>query len=710
MNRTVNLKQEFSQKPAGSTDAFWLYKASGYRRAAGQPEVIARAEAIHDLFALAKPHIYRNDLIVGSLYLLFTEAEFKEVEEAATLVNTYGERDFYTNFDHYVPGYRRFLTEGVPGTLARIRQSMETHVADAEKVTFLRAMHRTVEGFSRMIESHLALARSLQDDPSYRTEDIAFICTTLEEILQGAPTTFAGALQLIWLVHSAFQLENRYAMALGRIDQYLYPYYRKDIEQGTLTPERAQELLENVFMKIYERTVYRGSDDVVNIAIGGTAPDGSCEINELSYLVLRAVKECNVPGPNLSARITHHTPDAFLDECLQVIGTGLGYPALMNDEINLKALSRFGYSHEDICDYSMVGCIENFITGKQPAWTDGRFDPPKYFEYLLNSGQSMFGESTGIDTGSVESIGTMAELMARYSRQMAEGVRQYVDWFNERNQLHDPKRYVQPFMSVFCEDCIARGQDICDGGALYPSVHGVGLMGVGTVCDSLAAIERVVFEEKKATLTQIAEAMKANFVGYEQLRQLLLSAPKYGNDDDFADKYAVWFVRFLTGEFDRYRTPDGGYFYTAMAANINNIIAGRNIAATPDGRLEGTPLSDAASPTYGRDRLGPTATVNSLTKPDYSRVACGTVVNQKFSPMMFSDAQRARLLALIRVYFEKGGQEMQINATSREVLLAAMEHPEEYADLVVRVSGFSAYFVALHRSVQEDILARTQQG
>ena len=247
------------------------------------------------------------------------------------------------------------------------------------------------------------------------------------------------------------------------------------------------------------------------------------------------------------------------------------------------------------------------------------------------------------------------------------------------------------------------------GGAVYPSVHGAALMGVGTMTDSLAAVEQVVFMDKAATLTELVAALKANFEGYDDLREKLLAAPKYGNNNDFADKYAVWFVRFLSDEFMQYKTRDGGGYYTAIAANVSNIYAGHSIGATPDGRRAGEPLSDAASPTYGKDTRGATATVLSLTKPDYSKVACGTVVNQKYSPQMFEDGKRDKLRALVRVYFQKGGQEMQINATSTAVLKDAMEHPEKYPDLVVRVSGFSALYVTLAREVQMDILARTQQ-
>ena len=247
------------------------------------------------------------------------------------------------------------------------------------------------------------------------------------------------------------------------------------------------------------------------------------------------------------------------------------------------------------------------------------------------------------------------------------------------------------------------------GGAVYPSVHGAALMGIGTVCDSLAAIEKTVFVDKSLTLERLRDALMADFVGYEDVREALLAAPKYGNNDDFVDKYAVDFVDFFADEFAKYKTPDGGGIYLIMAANTSNISAGAKIGATPDGRRAGEPLSDAASPTYGRDTGGATTTVLSVTKPDYRKVACGTVINQKFSPSMFVDGRRDKLLSLIRVYFSRGGQEMQINSTSPEILRDAMEHPENYGNLVVRVSGFSAYYVSLNRAVQEDILSRTQQ-
>ena len=490
-------------------------------------------------------------------------------------------------------------------------------------------------------------------------------------------------------------------MAFGRMDQYLYRFYKTDIDQGILTDEMVIELLENVFIRL--------QDDVVNICIGGQNTQGECEVNPLSRCILRAVRNCNVPGPNLSLRYTQNTPDDFLDECLETIGTGLGYPAIMNDDVNIASLKKYGYADEDVYNYSMVGCIENFMTGKQPPWSDGRFDTPRFFDYIFNNGISATNQSVGLNLCGLEDITSMSDFMTIFEKQLAFGVDEYVFNFNAINDSINQKFFAEPFLSCFCRDCIGRGLDINCGGSIYPSVHGAALMGIGTVCDSLAAIEKLVFADRTTTLSELRDAMNANFEGYGELRQKLLDAPKYGNNDPFVDKYAVWFIDYLGSLFEKKKTRDGGGIYIAAAANVNNISAGKIINATPDGRLRGEPLSDAASPTYGRDTRGATSTVNSVSKPDYTKVACGSVVNQKFSPSMFTPEKRKKLMALIKTYFKKGGQELQINATLRETLIDAIEHPEKYQNLVVRVSGFSAFYVTLEKDVQLDILNRTQQ-
>lgn len=709
MKSVVLLKEEINEKGPGSWRPDY-YRALGYSSTCHGDNTRQRADAIYDLFARPIPHIFKNDFIVGSIHDMMLDSDRETGCWASEICGRYPERTFKTNADHYAPDYATVLREGLPGMFRRIESSKKVHAKEEGRLHFLEAMETALSGLKARLLRYADRCMELCGDREYDEGRLMWIASNCRQAAQGVPETFAQALQLVWMIHTCFVCEGRYAMALGRIDQYLYPFFRHDLDKGILTPESAVELLENAFIKIYEYRVCKGYDDVVNICIGGCGPDGSSDVNELSYLVLEAVKNCATPGPNLSARITPDTPDDFLDACLRVIGTGIGYPALMNDQVNIEALRRYGcYEEEDIYNYSMVGCIENFITGKQPPWSDGRFDTPRFFEYLFNRGVSYDGKSRGLDTGSVSDISSMADLMGKFEKQIVEGVRSYMEAFRARNCPEHPEELTMPFLSCFCDGCIEKGLDINMGGSKYPSAHGAAVMGIGTVCDSLAAVEKVVFADKATTLEELRDAMIADFKGYDRLRELLLAAPKYGNNDDFVDKYAIWYVSFLAEEFRKYHTPDGGCVYIAMAANTNNISAGRSIGATPDGRLAKAPLSDAASPTYGRDANGPTAVVLSVTKPDYGQVACGTVLNQKFSPGMFADGKREKLAALIRVYFARGGQEIQMNATSREALQDAMVHPDRYSDLVVRVSGFSAYYVTLERAVQEDILNRTQQ-
>lgn len=710
MKRTDLLKKEFENKPVG-TYGINYFKYVGYKKDFAATNLMARANAIESLFTNTSAFVYDNDLIAGSIRPLWCEKSQDELKHAQTICKSFGDRDFFTNSDHYTPDYERIVAYGIPGLFKEIAASEEAHKSEPQKLEYLAAMKQSAEAFKTLVINYgkAAEEKANSTNDAEIKANMNFIRDNCFAVAENAPSTFAEALQLVWLCHTAFNYENRGAMALGRIDQYLYPLYEKDLKAGTINHERAVELFENIFIKIYEKRVFNNGDDTVNICIGGTSVDGKSDVNYLSYCALEAVRNCNVPGPNLSARVSTETPDEFLDACLKVIGTGLGYPALMNDAVNIKALLRMGYDKKDVYNYTMVGCVENFMTGMQPPWTDGRFDTPRYFEYVLNNGHGILHPSFSMDTGDVEDIKSMDDFLKKFEEQLAYGATEYYALFRNQNANKNPENFCQPFLSLFCRDCIGRALDINMGGSIYPSVHGAALMGIGTVVDSLAAVEKVVFTDKEATLRELADAIKANFEGYEELQKKLLAAPKYGNNDDFADKYAVWFVEYLTELFDKFRTPDGGRIYTAIAANVSNIWAGMEIAATPDGRKAGEPLSDAASPTYGRDQRGATSTIHSITKPDYSKVACGTVINQKFSPSMFEDGKRHKLLTLIKQYLKLDGQEIQINATSRETLIDAMEHPENYGSLVVRVSGFSAFYITLNKHVQLDILNRTQQ-
>ncbi len=702
MTKLELLKKEiYESKPVNQKIVTGIYMYEGYMEHLDDEVPIAKAYAIESLFTKHKKHIYTNDLIAGSL-LGMSEKDISDssINQANGICYSYGIRSFVTNADHYAPNYETFLNDGIEGTLNKIYKSMNAHKDENKKTVFLKSAEITLKAFGNMILQYADIA--LQNDMT----DIYNVC---KKISFAKPETFREALQLVWFTYIAFRYEGRYAMALGRLDQYLYPFFEKDLKEGILNEEEATQLVSCTLIKIYESRFF-GGDDVVNIAIAGVKPDGTGGVNKLSYIILKSVGLCNIPGPNLSARLYKGIPDEFLDECLKVIGTGLGYPALMNDEVNIPALLRHGYSLEDCRNYCMVGCIENFIQGKQPPWSDGRYNSPKYIELALNNGICMHTSmQIGPATGDVNEFDTMDKFMHALKKQMSFGASQYVRVFRNENERYNSYNYMQPFLSIFCDCCIERGLDINDGGSLYPSVHGAGCMGIATVADSLAAIEMYVYDKKEITLSTLRDAVLNNYEGYEELRLKLLSAPKYGNNNDFVDKYAVWYVDVHDEIFSKYRTRDGGAIYTAIASNVSNIPAGKEIAATPDGRKDGEPLSDAASPMHGMDKNGPTSSLKSLCKPDYTKVSCGTVVNQKYSRSVFTDPEkRKKLLALIKVYFNNGGQEIQINAVSKKVLADAITHPENYTDLVVRVSGFSAYYITLSNEVKLDILKRTE--
>ncbi len=711
-NQLSCLKEEMKLIPEKSKDIREYLMYLGYVRHFDEPVTIARAYAIESLFENHKKYIYANDLVAGSIRgkwscdLMITEADSQHAER---VVRSYGFNTFLMNTDHFAPDYETLLTEGIEGILGKIRQSMEKYQNNEEKKTFLKATEISMRAFSTMIGQYGDAALKKCAEIHEQKPNLLKISEICAKIKYKKPDTFHEALQLVWLAHTAFLYEGRLAMALGRMDQYLYPFYKRDIQDGILTKEQALALVECTLYKIGE-SAYSGRDDVVNIAIGGVKPENGDAVNELSYLILEAVKNCKIPGPNLSARIHCETPDEFLDECLKVVGTGLGYPALMNDEVNIPALYRHGYTIEDCRNYSMVGCIENFITGKQPPWTDGRYNVPKYIELAMNNGRCMLtGVQLGPETGEPSTFTTMDDFLNALKIQMEFGAAEYMMFFRNENDRYNKIAYAQPFLSCFCRDCIERGLDINNGGSIYPSVHGAGCMGIGTFADSLAAVDDVVFNKKLISLQTLKEALLSDFKGYEELQSLLLNAPKYGNNNPAADKYAVLFVTLTNEIFSKYRTRDGGAIYTAIATNVQNIPAGKQVGATPDGRHACAPLSDAASPMHGMDKNGPTSVVNSVTKPDYTMVSCGTVLNQKYSPSMFTDPEkRAKLLAMIKTYFKKGGQEIQINAVSRDILYDAMGNPENYKDLVVRVSGFSAYYTSLDKAVQLDILERTE--
>lgn len=587
-----------------------------------------------------------------------------------------GRRNFRQGTDHTLPSYPQIVGEGLGGILARIDRARAVKRPAREQRT-LEAMQiavGAVAGFMRRAAAH---ARTLGRD------DLA---DRLERIAHDPPRTFDDALQLVWIVHVVLAAENRYANALGRLDQYLLAFYQAGLADGTLTPEAALDSLCHVWTKI------EGMHEVTNIAVGGLKPDGSDGTNALSYLCIEATKRVHSPSTNLSARLHDESPEAFHRACYESIRTGIGFPAIFNDHVNIAMLESLGIPAEDARDYALVGCVETVVGGRQQPWGDSRFDAQLIICQTMEE---------------IESLPTYAAFWKRFLKLQAAAVKAHCDMINASIASAPPDQFPDPLLSALTLDCVARGRDINDGGARYKRCHGVGYMSLATVADSLMAVKQLVYREKKIAPRQLREALAADFQGHEPVRQMLLNgAPKYGNDHDEVDTLAVQVVAAACREFLKHKTVDGGRFQACMATNVSNIPAGAITPATPDGRHAKTPLSDAASPHFGRDEHGPTAVIASISKPDYSRCNC-SVINMRFLPDFFQGEVGARFFGSITKTFVRNRiQEMQFNFSDEKTLEQALAHPEQYRDLLVRVSGFSAYFTQLDQAVQRDIMRR----
>ncbi len=669
---------------AGPYDVRPYWRVMAYRAHAGKPEPIVRAEAMANVLDHVSLHLYEGEMIVGSRAgfashdipggLSATDHEAVQAEHKER-----GRRDFWAGHDHTLADYPTLLAEGIGGLIARAETSWKQH-AEPDRRVFLEAVIITLEAFSRYVGRHADACRK-----AGRAE----LAEALDRVVRQPPRTLHEAMLLVWLTHMVFVSQDRYANALGRIDQYLLPFYRRDLADGRLTREQALDLFCHLWAHIEEL------GEVTNIAIGGLTPDGQDATNELSYVCLEATAAVLSPHTNLSARFHDDSPEAFHRACFECIRTGVGFPAIFNDHVLIQGLEEIGIPLPVARDYCMVGCIETMLAGRQPAWSDSRFDTPKY---LLQSLQRLRTEPQR----------TYERLMELFQEELRSGFDTHAANVNRYIAQFPVERFPDPFLSAVTRHCIERGLDINAGGAEYPRFHGVGVMGLATVADSLAAVKKLVFEERSVDFDSLMAALDASFQGCEPLRQQMMNrAPKYGNADPYVDDIAAWLVSFVSDECLRHTVVGGGRFVSAIASNVQNISAGRTIGATPDGRLAGTPLSDAASPYFGRDMNGPTAFLQSVAAPDYHNVLTGSVVNMKLEPEFFRGEEGARLFssfthALVRDRI----QELQFNFTGNETLRKAQEKPEAYGNLVVRVSGFSAYFTRLGRDVQDDIIRR----
>ncbi|SIR03827.1 formate C-acetyltransferase [Aeromonas sp. RU39B] len=643
---------------------------------------------------------------------------------------------------HLAVNYGLLLTLGLEGLQSKVAERRSrldlADQGDLEREQFLHAVAITFAAVSEHLERYSELATRMAQEESrpWRRDELVHIAANCAHIAHRPPETFWQALQLCYFIQLILQVEsNGHSVSFGRMDQYLYPWYRREVELSESLPrERAIELLHGCWLKLLEVNKIRsgshskasaGSPLYQNVTIGGQLwVDGEMRdaVNGLSYAILESCGQLRSTQPNLSVRYHAAMSDDFLDACVQVIRCGFGMPAFNNDEIVIPEFIRLGVSPEDACNYSAIGCIETAVPGKWGYRCTGMsfINFARILLASLNggrdatSGKVFLPETRRLSEGNFASFD---EVMQSWDRQVRYFARKsieidcVVDTVLEQ-QAHDI------LCSALVDDCIERGKTIKQGGAIYDWVSGL-QVGIANLGNSLEAIRTLVFERHAVDQAQLAKALENDFAGIdgEQLRQRLdKAAPKYGNDNDEVDQLLVQAYQSYIDEIaglhnTRFgRGPIGGTYYAGTSSISANVPFGAATMATPDGRHAHAPLAEGASPSSGSDRHGPTAVFNSVGKLPTEAILGGVLLNQKLNPASLENRQdKAKLMALLRTFFEvHRGWHVQYNIVSRETLLAAKAHPDQYRDLVVRVAGYSAFFTALSPDAQDDIIARTE--
>jgi formate C-acetyltransferase len=604
--------------------------------------------------------------------------------------------------------------------LAHLAELEPVTIEALEKIDFYRAAVLVSEGIitlaNRYADQAEQLARTEQD--AGRKAELLAIAGNCRRVPEQPPTTFYEAIQMVWFTQLGSILsENSLALNLGRFDQYMHPYFAADIEKGLLTKEQAQELIEALWIKLSEwvwaissntAKFFAGYNSFQNLTVGGRMRDGRDATNELSYMCLQATANVKTHQPGLSVRIHPDSPDEFMLAVCRLISAGTGFPAVHNDRVGSAMLVAAGLSPEDARDWSNCGCVVPHFR-KIGEWTSAvSVNLAAAVEYALNQGKSRIdGKQMGLVEQPADRFSSYEEVKAAVFRQIAYLVKHSVIGTITAQQIH-AEMVPRPYLSLLVDGCLEKGKDLSKGGAKYnvgPVLTGIG---VADMANSLAMIRKLVFEEKKTTLAEICAALDADWAGYEELRQVALACPKYGNDIDTVDSIAVEISEFYHREIHAYKDYFGSPFNSAFMGISNYIPAGSVIGATPDGRKSGTPLTEGVSPHAGTDLTSPTAAMRSVAKINHDVHSGGTLLNVKLAPELLKTERNLKnLAAIIRAYFALGAFHVQFNVISAETLRKAQEHPEDYRDMLVRVAGYSTQFVNLSREAQDAIIERT---
>ncbi len=637
---------------------------------------------------------------------------------------------------HIAVNLEKILEIGLDGYLQEIKHYKKNlnpgNASDRKKDFFYESLLIGLRAFQHFIErfSHLSAKMAADTTDPHRKEELEIICRNCGHIAHQPPENFYQALQLIYFVQLILQIEsNGHSVSLGRLDQYLYRFYLNDRLRGEISDDVVLELLENSWLKLlsinkirsWSHTRYSaGSPLYQNVTIGGQSVDGEDAVNELSYLILDSVGRLKLTQPNLSVRYHQNISDDFLIACTRVIEKGFGMPAFNNDEIVIPSLIDLGVSKEDAYNYSAIGCIEIAVPGKWGYRCTGMsfLNFMRVFLAALNNGKdTLSGITFHPGTGDLISFQNFGEVMKAWEEQIAFYTRKSIE-IDASVDTSLEELVPDILCSAFVDDCIERGKTIKEGGSKYDFISGL-QVGIANLGNSLAAIKKLVFEERKINAEELMHCLENNFEGKEgeRLRQILLNyAPKYGNDDDYVDQLLKEAYLYYIRELDHYHTaryqrgPIGCRYYAGTSSISANVPSGSVVPATPDGRKAYTPLAEGSSPTSGTDLLGPTAVFNSVSKLPTEKILGGVLLNQKLAPSSISkERDKLKLISIIRTFFTKlKGWHVQYNIVSRDTLLDAKKHPERYRDLVVRVAGYSAFFTTLSPDTQDDIIARTE--
>jgi len=681
---------------------------------------------------------------------------------------------FFNGVGHITVDYEKVINFGYKKIIEEAKEARaKLSFADAdypERSHFLDAVVMSCEaviGYAHRY-SDLAMKMASETNDSVRREELLKISKITSKVPENGAETFQEALQSFWFVQQLLQLESSgHSISPGRFDQYMYPFFARDLERGIITREQGQELIDCVWVKLNDLNKCRdcvsaegfaGYSLFQNLIVGGQTSEGLDATNDLSFMCITATEHVFLPQPSFSIRVWNGSPHELLIRAAELTRTGIGFPAYYNDEVIIPQLISRGLTVKDARNYNIIGCVEPQTSHKTEGWHDAAFfNMCRPVELVFSNGVDK-GVQLGPKTGDISEFDTYEKFENAYRTQMNYFIECLVNSINAIDYAHQT-RCPLPFESSMVDDCIGRGKPVQCGGAIY-NFSGPQGFGVANMADALWAIKKLVYEEKKYTLAFYKEALDNNYgedmdqhhaekltkqvikqvvesgktvsdndiimtynlikknkssdadkVRYQQLKKDIEALPKYGNDVEEVDNFAREITYTYTRPMDKYRNPRGGIFQAGLYPVSANVLLGGQTGPTPDARIGYTPVADGVSPAAGRDVNGPTASCNSVSHLDHFIASNGTLFNMKFHPTALAGSQGLEnFVSLVRGYFDKKGTHMQFNVVSRDTLRDAQKHPEKYKGLVVRVAGYSALFTTLSRALQDDIINRTEQG